>query len=58
MGEVKDLEIRQATLVRADPQWVYEAFTTAEGLDAWGVPSIPGLGVRSDSAGEIGAQIK
>lgn len=35
MGEVKDLEIRQATLVRADPQRVYEAFTTAEGLDAW-----------------------
>jgi len=35
MGEVKDLEIRQATLVRADPLREYEAFTTAEGLDAW-----------------------
>ena len=58
MGEVIDLEIRQATLVRADPERVYEAFTTAEGLDAWGVPSIPDLGVRSGSAREIGAQIK
>ena len=35
MGEVIDLEIRQATLVRANPERVYEAFTTAEGLDAW-----------------------
>jgi uncharacterized protein YndB with AHSA1/START domain len=35
MGDEKDLEIKHATLVRADPERVYEAFTTANGLDAW-----------------------
>jgi uncharacterized protein YndB with AHSA1/START domain len=35
MGDPGDLEIRHATFVRADPERVYEAFTTAEGLDAW-----------------------
>jgi uncharacterized protein YndB with AHSA1/START domain len=35
MSDDKDLEIKHATLVRADPERVYEAFTTANGLDAW-----------------------
>ncbi len=35
MSEPGDLEIRHATYVRADPDQVYDAFTTAEGLDAW-----------------------
>ncbi len=28
-------EIRYATLIRAQPERVYDAFTTAEGLDGW-----------------------
>jgi uncharacterized protein YndB with AHSA1/START domain len=30
-----DVEIKQATLVRAKPEAVYDAIATAEGLDAW-----------------------
>ena len=30
-----DLEIRHATFIRSDPDKVYDALATAEGLDAW-----------------------
>ncbi len=61
MGEVKDLEIRQATLVRADHSGYMKPSLPPKGWtpgSRMGVPSIPDLGVRSGSAGEIGAQIK
>lgn len=35
MADPGDSEIRHATFVRADPERVYEIFTTARGLDAW-----------------------
>lgn len=35
MEKQLDLEILHATLVKAAPERVYEAFTTAEGLDGW-----------------------
>jgi uncharacterized protein YndB with AHSA1/START domain len=35
MTELIDVEIRQNTLVRAEPEKVYDALTTGEGLDAW-----------------------
>jgi uncharacterized protein YndB with AHSA1/START domain len=35
MNTLFDAEIRHATLVRASPERVYAAFTTAEGLDSW-----------------------
>jgi uncharacterized protein YndB with AHSA1/START domain len=30
-----DVEIKQATLIRASPEKVYDALATAEGLDSW-----------------------
>lgn len=35
MVERDNLEIKQATFVRASADQVYNAFTTSEGLDAW-----------------------
>ena len=35
MTKLIDAEIKQATFVRAKPEAVYDALTTAEGLDAW-----------------------
>ena len=35
MNELDDLEIRHATFIRANPEQVYDAFTSADGLDAW-----------------------
>src|SRR3990172_3918592 len=35
MIDIFDTEIRHSTLVRASPEQVYDAFTTAEGLDGW-----------------------
>ena len=35
MVEGDDLEIKHATFVKASADQVYNAFTTAEGLDAW-----------------------
>ncbi len=35
MPELLPLEIRHATLIRAEPERVYDALTTAEGLDGW-----------------------
>jgi uncharacterized protein YndB with AHSA1/START domain len=35
MVEEVDLEIKHATFVRASADQVYNAFTAAEGLDAW-----------------------
>ncbi|NHI89259.1 MAG: SRPBCC domain-containing protein [Candidatus Thorarchaeota archaeon] len=35
MTELIDVEIKQSTLVRAEPEKVYDALTTGEGLDAW-----------------------
>ena len=35
MPNLIDAEIKQKTLVRADPERVYDAFATAEGLDGW-----------------------
>lgn len=35
MANLIDTEIHQNTLVRASPEAVYDALTTAEGLDAW-----------------------
>ena len=35
MPNLIDAEIKQKTLVRADPEQVYDAFATAEGLDGW-----------------------
>ena len=35
MTELIDVEIRQNTFVHAEPEKVYDALTTGEGLDAW-----------------------
>ena len=45
-----DVEIRHAILVRAEPQRVYDAFTTAEGLDGW---FTTGASVDARTGGEI-----
>ena len=35
MAGILDADIEHRTLVRADPEGVYDALATAEGLDAW-----------------------
>lgn len=35
MAKLIDAEIRQTTLVRAEPEKVYDGIASAEGLDAW-----------------------
>lgn len=35
MSKALDMEIRHSAWVRAEPQRVYDAFTTAAGLDGW-----------------------
>lgn len=50
MGELDDLEIRHATFVRANPEQVFDAFTSAEGLDAW---FTDGASVDPQAGGEI-----
>ena len=35
MSKVMDEEIRQTTLVRAEPEKVYDGIASAEGLNAW-----------------------
>jgi uncharacterized protein YndB with AHSA1/START domain len=45
-----DVEIRHVTFVRAEPDRVYDAFTTASGLDAW---FTTGAMVDANPGGEI-----
>ncbi len=35
MTELIDVEIKQSTFIRANPEKVYDAIATAEGLDSW-----------------------
>lgn len=35
MSVLFDMQIEHSTFVRAAPEQVYDAFTTAEGLDGW-----------------------
>jgi uncharacterized protein YndB with AHSA1/START domain len=50
MSELDALEIRHATFIRADPEQVYDAFSTTEGLDAW---FTDGASVDPQAGGEI-----
>ena len=35
MTKLIDAEIEQTTFIKAEPEKVYDALTTSEGLDAW-----------------------
>ncbi len=50
MPDLLPLEIRHATLVRAEPERVYDALASAEGLDGW---FTTGATVESRPGGEI-----
>jgi len=50
MNDLLDMQIEHSTFVRAAPEQVYDAFTTAEGLDGW---FTQGASVDPQPGGEI-----